>query len=380
MSAERDYTHAVVIGRFQPLHNNHIRLIERAFQIADKVIVVVGSSHAAPTVKNPFSFEKRRKMIEECFPEVVVNLDKPSITDTTEYAGRLTVVGVRDSFYSDSIWVASVQALTSQYIAEGDTVALLGHYKDASSYYLNLFPQWDLIPTPGGGQKGLSGESVREKLFNLFSVDKVVKDWEGKAAIPREILDDQDMWFSYHLPGPTLAEIRHFRGTPEYTALAEEYLALKQYKESWANTPFPPQFITADAVVTCSGHVLVIKRGFNPGKGLYALPGGFVKPNERIQAAAVRELKEETRIRVEGIILNSSIVDEKVFDYPGRSLRGRTVTHAYHIKLKDGKLPEVGGGSDATGAFWMPFADVIRQEDRFFEDHTSIINHFINRT
>jgi bifunctional NMN adenylyltransferase/nudix hydrolase len=69
-----------------------------------------------------------------------------------------------------------------------------------------------------------------------------------------------------------------------------------------------------------------------------------------------------------------------VFDHPERSLRGRTITHAYHIKLKDGKLPEVKQGSDAKGAFWMPLMDVGRCEDKFFEDHAHIISYFVNKS
>jgi bifunctional NMN adenylyltransferase/nudix hydrolase len=173
--------------------------------------------------------------------------------------------------------------------------------------------------------------------------------------------------------------LQHFKHTSKFLPLACEYDANAAYKKSWENSPFPPIFVTADAVVTCSGHVLVIKRGGNPGKGLLALPGGFVRENERVKPAALRELKEETRIKVDKIILESSIVDSEVFDYPARSLRGRTITHAFHVKLRDGKLPEVKGSDDAVGAFWLPMMEVMRRADEFFEDHIHIINRFINK-
>ena len=146
----------------------------------------------------------------------------------------------------------------------------------------------------------------------------------------------------------------------------------------YLSSPFPPVFVTADAVVTCSGHVLVVTRGGNPGKGLLALPGGFVRSNERIKDAAVRELKEETRIKVDKPVLKRAIVDSEVFDYPARSERGRTVTHAFHIKL-EGKLPEVKltGADDAVKCQWMPFVEVMRRADEFFEDHIHIVNNFI---
>jgi bifunctional NMN adenylyltransferase/nudix hydrolase len=73
------------------------------------------------------------------------------------------------------------------------------------------------------------------------------------------------------------------------------------------------------------------------------------------------------------------IKDSEVFDYPQRSLRGRTVTHAYHIdinvKVEEG-LPLVKGGDDAAKAYWLPLADLGINEDKFFEDHIDIIRHF----
>ena len=93
----------------------------------------------------------------------------------------------------------------------------------------------------------------------------------------------------------------------------------------------------------------------------------------------MRELKEETRIQVDKLILESNIIESKVFDFPERSERGRTVTHGFYIKLKDGKLPIVRGGDDAAHAFWMPLADVIHHENKFFEDHAAIIQCFVSK-
>ena len=397
---ERDYTAAVVIGRFQPFHNNHRALLEHAFAIADKVIVLVGSAHAAPTPKNPFSFEKRAELIRSCYPEseseTFVKDGLPgkshqigdfaliSHSESTEYAGRLVILPVRDYFYSDSVWVSNVQALTDEHIQEGDTVALMGAYTDASSYYLNLFPQWEFVPSvlkigcpPLSQDPSLSGTTVRDMLFD---VGKLSKDWQEVPVIEKDRAYQQDNWFSHNVPESVAKFLAEYRETPAFGRLADEWKSIHEYKKSWAGSPFPPIFVTADAVVTCSGHVLIIKRGFNPGKGTYALPGGFIRLGERIRAAAIRELKEETRIRVDKLILDSNIVDSKVFDHPERSLRGRTITHAYHIKLKDGKLPEVKQGSDAKGAFWMPLMDVGRCEDKFFEDHAHIISYFVNKS
>ena len=129
-----------------------------------------------------------------------------------------------------------------------------------------------------------------------------------------------------------------------------------------------------------SGHVLVIRRGFQPGKGLLALPGGFLQPDLTLEENAVRELKEETQIKVPVPVLKGSIKAKKEFDHPTRSNRGRTVTFAYYFeldsKLKNG-LPKVKGGDDAKKAFWLPLSALGEKEDEFFEDHLSIIRHFL---
>ncbi len=362
----RDYSCAVLIGRFQPFHKDHAALVEQALEIADKVLILIGSSHAARTPKNPFTFEERQNMIW-------------AATGTTPHmpSNRVHVEPIRDYFYSDDMWLSQVQAVTSEYIEDGETVALLGGYKDSSSYYLKLFPQWEYV-APTSPPK-MDATQVREILFDVT----LGRTWGDRALEGVPTITEKDTFshtkcFNEMLPYTTILFLEGFRTTQAYGRLVEEFHANRAYRESWDSAPFPPVFVTADAVVTCSGHVLVVTRGGNPGKGLLALPGGFVRANERIKDTAVRELKEETRIKVDKPVLKRAIVDSEVFDYPARSERGRTVTHAFHIKL-EGKLPEVKltGADDAVKCQWMPFVEVMRRADEFFEDHIHIINNFI---
>ena len=63
-----------------------------------------------------------------------------------------------------------------------------------------------------------------------------------------------------------------------------------------------------------------------------------------------------------------------------RSLRGRTITHGFYFDLGVfGELPMVKGGNETNRAWWMPLNDVYIHEDQFFEDHVSIITHFVNK-
>jgi bifunctional NMN adenylyltransferase/nudix hydrolase len=117
----------------------------------------------------------------------------------------------------------------------------------------------------------------------------------------------------------------------------------------------------------------MIQRKSSPGENLFALPGGFINQDEYLIDAALRELREETRLKVPAPVLKGSIIGQKVFDNPGRSLRGRTITHAYAFELPAGELSKVKGGDDAAHARWIPIDDILEMEDFLFEDHIDII-------
>src|SRR3546814_4492358 len=78
---------------------------------------------------------------------------------------------------------------------------------------------------------------------------------------------------------------------------------------------------------------MVKRRGY-PGKGLWALPGGFLNHRERVIEAAIREATEETGIDVSKTVLRNALVDTFFEDNPWRSTRGRTITFAsiFHLK------------------------------------------------
>jgi len=114
---------------------------------------------------------------------------------------------------------------------------------------------------------------------------------------------------------------------------------------------YPRPMLTADCmVVNPRCEVLLVRRGNEPFKGCWALPGGFMEMDECIEHCAVRELQEETGI----------VVDEQairligVFSAPGRDPRGRTVTAAYAVKVAEGT--QATAGDDAADVRWWPLA------------------------
>lgn len=326
----------VFIGRFQPFHNGHKAVIEAALEQAKEVVVVVGSSFAARNLRNPFTFEERKAMI-----------------DLTFQSDRVKVVPVSDYPYDDNKWVNAIQKIVDETVPDAKDVGLIGHSKDSSSYYLNIFPRWkNHVEVPDVG--GINATDIRNSLFNRAVLTNLMPE-----AASAEMLD-----------------IIMYEAAQEFDTLIAEYQMIKKYKEAWKAAPFPPTFMTVDAVVVQSGHILLVKRGDMPGKGLWALPGGFLNQDETMLDGAIRELKEETKIKVPVPVLKGSIKASKTFDAPNRSSRGRTITQAFHIDLGVGELPKVKGSDDAEKAFWVPFKDV--KQEKMFEDHFFIIDNFLN--
>jgi bifunctional NMN adenylyltransferase/nudix hydrolase len=179
------------------------------------------------------------------------------------------------------------------------------------------------------------------------------------------------------LAGDTAGKIRQFLTVEALLPdnLFKEFDFRNKYKEAWASAPYAPTFVTSDALVIKSGHVLMIKRGHNPGKGCYALPGGFLNQGEYIKQAIIRELKEETKIKVSKEELEDAMARNPitVFDHPKRSKRGRTITHVGLFDLGNGALPEIKAADDAAEAFWIPLGMIYKMSDKMFEDHFDII-------
>jgi 8-oxo-dGTP diphosphatase len=110
--------------------------------------------------------------------------------------------------------------------------------------------------------------------------------------------------------------------------------------------PFPvTPALTVDCVVfDRRGRVLLIRRGNEPFKGAYALPGGFVEVGETVESACRRELEEETGIKAGALALVG------VYSDPKRDPRGPTCSVAFLARV-DGAEPKAG--SDAAAAAWV---------------------------
>lgn len=341
----------VFIGRFQPFHKGHLAVVEAGLQQAGHLIVLCGSAHQPRSIRNPWLWQEREQMLRASLPDAVQS--------------RLLVAPLMDAPYNDEQWMRNVQTTVNALVAahhrlphKTPRIGLIGHRKDHSSYYLKLFPQWGTVQVDN--YAGIDATALRMGFF--------AADAERDPAFVQMALEQ--------LPPAVHQWLQEFSATAACQELRDEQAFVAKYRKAWAAAPYEPSFVTVDAVVVQSGHVLLVERKARPGKGLLALPGGFVDPHERIRDACLRELKEETRIKVPVPVLRGSIKRADVFDEPYRSARGRTITHAFYIELEpSSELPKVKGGDDARAAQWVPLGELDPMQ--MFEDHYFIIQAMV---
>jgi 8-oxo-dGTP diphosphatase len=119
--------------------------------------------------------------------------------------------------------------------------------------------------------------------------------------------------------------------------------------------------------------VLAIQRGEPPFQGRWALPGGFVLPDENLDHGAARELAEETGLAPGTVHL------EQLASYgePGRDPRMLTVSVAYLGLAPD--LPTPKAGDDAAAAEWLPVERLLKPRSTLAFDHAVILRDGVER-
>jgi bifunctional NMN adenylyltransferase/nudix hydrolase len=347
---------AVVIGRFQPLLAGQIEhVLKPAIENSDLAIILLGSSIRARTHVDPLTWKQRMDMILDA-------VDEFNPMNGRFERGKLVFHPLRDYMYSENDWIVEVQSLVSNTIGEtlynpkNVEVTLYGAETDKNAKkYHGWFPQWNV------------------KLARV--------DWLDDPA------DSDILTAMYHRSPDLVTEsdvtrstydfLMNWLDTSEGRRLTEEYDYIDTYKRRTQSGKYPIQFQTVDSVAIYKGNVLLVKRRSQPGRGLWALPGGFLEVEETCQEGAVRELQEETGLRVKP----EWLVSREIFDHPHRSTRGRTITNAFLWKIPDYRqVPQVKAGSDASRTKWFPLAHVLENmQDQMFEDHMDIIETLIKR-
>ena len=139
---------------------------------------------------------------------------------------------------------------------------------------------------------------------------------------------------------------------------------------------FPSFAVTVDIVILTMAdgvlHVLLVRRGEEPFKGMWATPGGFKRPDETLGEAARRELSEET-----GVDVPSLLTQYGAYGDPGRDPRMNVVTVAYLAVLRD--IGAIVAGTDATDASLVPVSDIVGERLELAFDHIRIVRDAIER-
>jgi 8-oxo-dGTP diphosphatase len=139
---------------------------------------------------------------------------------------------------------------------------------------------------------------------------------------------------------------------------------------------FPPFAVTVDIVIlTMSGgtlNALLVRRGEAPYAGMWAIPGGFKRPNETLDEAARRELVEET-----GVDVPSLLTQFGAYGDPGRDPRMNVVTVGYLAVLRD--VGAIQAGTDAADAALTPISQVLNEDLDLAFDHLRIVRDAIER-
>ena len=341
---------AVCIGRFQPVHLSHLEMIRRALAMANHVLVIVGSAYRAPTPRNPFSWETRSEMLLQSL--------------NAEERSRVTALPLRDYFDTDR-WSRQLAKTVTNFAVENgiesSNILLVSRLEQSFVYDHACLSNWQHVKLDRFAE--IDSSSIRSCLFSQ------VHDKYSNSSRKYAIDDLVDL-----LPENVLKSIEHWTTQDQFRMLADEWLMLYEYKESWRSAPYTPIFVTADSVVKCGDKVLLVERGKAPGKGLWALPGGFLEPNELIFRSALRELAEETCIDVEDQDLELHCKRSFVCDHPNRSERGRIITHAYFFDLGPRSLPQVTAADDANHVVWMEIGKIAELESQVHDDHFMILD------
>lgn len=146
--------------------------------------------------------------------------------------------------------------------------------------------------------------------------------------------------------------------------------------EGYDPAAFPPFAVTVDVVLLTMQerrlHVLLVERGGEPWRGAWALPGGFVRPDETLEEAAARELREET-----GVDASAHLEQVRAYGDPGRDPRMRVVTVGFLAVLPAPVL--LAAGTDAAHAEYVPVDEIGPTGRRLAFDHEVILADAVER-
>ena len=319
----------VYIGRFQPIHNGHMAIIEKTIKMMkenDSFIIIIGSADQERTIRNPLTVEERRKALEIATEGMPVKIDT-----------------INDSPYDYDEWIRQLAAkLFKDYSAFGNTTIV-----------------------------GMEGIEEYVKRLN---------DAAGKDACKSIVFTEQDTNTNIH--STKIREMPEIFFSEQWTP-AYEYLAsigfvdiiksINKVTDDYAkscNIKYNTCFMTVDNVVYTDDKILLIRRKDN---GKYAIPGGFAEPCQTMKQNALRELEEETGLTEKDIVFKKEpILIDAPFRDPRSSKKVNLISMVYSWNCKN--PDNVKAADDAADAMWVDFKEIENMKtSEFHADHKKII-------
>ena len=329
----------VFIGRFQPIHLGHLHTIRLALNNSRLLFIIMGSYKSARSIRQPWSVEERIKFIQKCL--------------TKEEKKRIVFLPIRDRLYSEIVWTQNIIHEVTRCAEQKFnslkplSVALIGHNKDATSYYLKQFPNWKFIET--GNFQNINSTDFRKTYF-----------CEKNSH--------------YHfIPNQIKTELKKFRNTKEFLNLKLDYLFVEKNKIK------DNEMSCTSCFVQWGNYILLVKRNQYPGKNLFSLPEDFCNKNDNQKNKAFAFLKEKTNIQIEHENLDIHFVKSQNFNYADRNALVKCENSVFYYKLNKEESPKVTTGKNVCDAIWLSLDDFNKNEEYFYSDHFQIIQSLLGR-
>ncbi len=150
---------SVVIGRYQILHLGHEEVFKKALENSDELIILIGSfNNVQRTIKNPFLSIEREQMV----------------LNATSSLPVMNICHLKDFQNDNDGWVKQVKTLVNDSCKSQDEIILVGHNRDDSSFYLDLFPDWKFFEV-GKLAGDISASEIRNIYFSDQNIENIKK-------------------------------------------------------------------------------------------------------------------------------------------------------------------------------------------------------------
>jgi bifunctional NMN adenylyltransferase/nudix hydrolase len=326
------YDFCVFIGRFQPFHKGHQHTVKIALQQSKKLIVVLGSYRLAPAPRVPWDACDRKKMILAAFEKAQHQ--------------RFLFVFVRDRLHCEDLWKQNILGEISKHTSTQQKIALIGHCKDSSSFYLKMFPNWDFIET--NNYKNIHATDFRENFFLQKNSLSLYKD----------------------IPDGTAKWLRKYQKTKSFQNIKDQFL--------WISKKRDQDVVICSAFVFCGRYILLVKRQTPLCQNLWSLPEIVSLGQESLLKLSLQAVQKETCFQwMEK--LESCYCAEAYFECAENSSLGRQRKYVFCYKWADPLLPEVFPGQEIKNVEWILLDDLYLREHEMYSDTFQMITWFLQK-